>query len=67
MNPKKQIISHVVAFLLGIFGGFLGKDLSPLQKPVEAVVGQAVDAVAPAAVQAPDAGLPAAVAPADAK
>lgn len=46
---KKQAISHVVAFILGLVGGFFGKDLSPLQKPVETVVGHAVDAVENAA------------------
>lgn len=59
---KKQIISHAVAFILGILGGFLGKDLSPLQKPVEVVVGQAADAVEHAAADAakhPPAAAPA--------
>lgn len=60
---KKQAISHVVAFILGLVGGFFGKDLSPLQKPVETVVGHAVDAVENAA-KAPQPAQPAQPAPA---
>lgn len=35
LPAKKQLISHLVAAFLGLLGGFLGKDLSGLQKPVE--------------------------------
>lgn len=42
---KKNVISHLVAFILGTLGGFLGKDLSGLQKPVEKAAEVAVDAV----------------------
>ena len=43
-NSRKAIISHAVALILGLIGGFLGHDLSALQAPVEAVANQAVDA-----------------------
>lgn len=70
---RKSIISHVVTLVLGLIGGFLGKDLTGLQAPVEAAVNVAADAVvppppAPAEAPAPapaDAGTPA-PAPADA-
>lgn len=35
---KKMIISHVLTLLLGLLGGFLGRDLSGLQKPIEEAV-----------------------------
>ena len=35
---KKQLVSHLVALVLGLLGGFLGKDLSGLQEPVEKAV-----------------------------
>jgi hypothetical protein len=35
---KKLIISHVLTLLLGLLGGFLGMDLSGLQKPLESAV-----------------------------
>lgn len=78
---RKAIISHAVAMILGLIGGFLGHDLSGLQAPVEGAVNTAVDAaqkVADAPAPAPpgldkpapapaDAGTPApAPAPADA-
>lgn len=44
-NSRKAIISHAVAAILGLIGGFLGHDLSGLQKPVEGVVNTAADAV----------------------
>ena len=44
-SSRKAIISHAVALILGLIGGFLGHDLSALQAPVEAVANQAVDAV----------------------
>lgn len=49
---RKSIISHVVALILGLIGGFLGKDLTGLQAPVEAVVNVAADAVVPPAADA---------------
>ena len=74
-NSRKAIISHAVALILGLIGGFLGHDLSALQAPVEAVANQAIDAAekvvtspapSPLPVPAPaDAGTPA-PAPADA-
>lgn len=68
-TSRRAIISHAVALILGLIGGFIGHDLSGLQKPVEAVVNTAVDAVEkgtkPAAVAdagttPADAGVPAA-------
>lgn len=77
-NSRKAIISHAVALILGLIGGFLGHDLSALQAPVEAVANQAVEAaekvvtspapsLLPAKPEPPpaDAGTPAA-APTDA-
>jgi len=67
-NSRKAIISHAVALILGLIGGFLGKDLSGLQAPIEAVANQAVDAAqevasspapAPALLAPADAGTPA--------
>ncbi len=46
MPAKKQVISHVVAVLLGLLGGFFGKDLSALQKPAENAVTVVVDSAA---------------------
>lgn len=43
---KKQVISHLVAVFLGLLGGFLGKDLTGLQKPAERAAEVAVDAAA---------------------
>jgi len=64
---KKSLISHFVALILGLLGGFLGHDLSGLQAPVEKAAEQLVgasEAPAPAPVPAPDAGVSEAPAPA---
>lgn len=45
---KKMIISHLIALVLGLVGGFLGRDLSGLQKPAEDVVEKVVEAKADA-------------------
>jgi len=63
-TSRKAIISHAVALILGLIGGFLGKDLSGLQAPVEAVANQAVDAAQK--VASSPAPVPALLAPADA-
>jgi hypothetical protein len=42
-SPKKTIIAVVVASVLGILGGWFGKDLSGLQEPAEQAVGVGVD------------------------
>lgn len=47
---KKMIISHVLTLLLGLLGGFLGRDLSGLQKPLEAAVEKPVTAGEPVIV-----------------
>lgn len=67
-NSRKAIISHAVALILGLIGGFLGHDLSGLQKPVEGVVNTAVDAVEKVATSPAPSPLPAKpeAAPADA-
>jgi hypothetical protein len=62
MPAKKSLISHFVALILGLLGGFLGHDLSGLQAPVEKAAEQLVGASeAPAPV--PDAGVSPAPAP----
>jgi hypothetical protein len=71
MPAKKSLISHLVALILGLLGGFLGHDLSGLQAPVEKAAEQLVGASeAPApdagASPAPDAGASPAPAPAPA-
>lgn len=69
-NSRKAIISHAVALILGLIGGFLGKDLSGLQAPVEAVANQAAAAVEKVATSPAPSPLPLPVkdeaAPADA-
>jgi hypothetical protein len=68
MPAKKSLISHFVALILGLLGGFLGHDLSGLQAPVEKAAEQLVGASetpapAPAPAPAPDAGASPAPAP----
>ena len=56
---KKTVISHAVALFLGILGGLLGRDLSGLQKPVEAAATVAVDSAEKAmTADKADAGSP---------
>lgn len=57
-TSRKAIISHAVALILGLIGGFLGHDLSGLQKPVEGVVNTAVDAVEKVATSPAPSPLP---------
>lgn len=52
---KTTVISHVIALILGLLGGFLGRDLTGLQKPVEEAITAKVDAGEPTIVY--DGGL----------
>lgn len=56
---KKNVISHLVAAILGFLGGVLGVDLAGLQKPVEKTV-EAVIEPAPPPPPAPKVDVPAA-------
>lgn len=49
MFTRKSLISHVVALVLGLLSGLLGRDLTGLQAPAEQAVGEVVDAAAKAA------------------
>lgn len=53
---KKTIVSHVIALILGLLGGFLGKNLTGTQAPVEKAVTAQVDAGAPVIVNVPPLG-----------
>ena len=55
MFTRKSLISHVVALVLGLLSGLLGRDLTGLQAPAEQAVGEVVDAAAPAPSPAPSA------------
>jgi hypothetical protein len=60
MFTRKSLISHVVALVLGLLSGLLGRDLTGLQAPAEQAVGEVVDAAAKAAAdKAPAAPAPA--------
>ena len=57
-GSRKAIISHAVALILGLIGGFLGHDLSGLRAPVEQAVNTAVDAVEKVATSPAPSPLP---------